>query len=316
MTTSGSVSFNLTARQVVDKAFGKIGVKVQEQPLQDAEFQDGKDALNLMIKSKAFLKAGLNLWTKDEGILFLDVGKTDYLLGPNGDEAAQFDDVITAQTTSDLIATDVIIPIDSSAGMAVNDKIGIRLDDNTRFWSTILTVDSSTQVTINDALPSVSASNSSVFTFTNLIQRPNRVLSCRRKTFTQDNEIPVITWSRQQYFDQVNKSSQGTVVNCYYSPQLVDGRMYVWQTASNVNDFLRFTFERQIEDILIGDDTLDFPPEWLEAIIYGLAFRLTDDYNVPLAKADRIGQKANEFLDDLLGWDEEMTSLNLQPDFD
>ena len=91
--------------------------------------------------------------------------------------------------------------------------------------------------------------------------------------------------------------------------------MYVWQTANSVNDLLRFTFERPMQDLLIGDDNLDIPTEWLEAVIYGLAFRLADDYNVPLAKADRIGQKANQFLDDLLGWDEEMESLNLQPDF-
>ena len=147
------------------------------------------------------------------------------------------------------------------------------------------------------------------------MNRPNRVLSCRRNTFGQNNEIPVLSWSRNEYFNQVNKLSRGTVVNCYYSPQLGNGRMYVWQTADSVNNLLRFTFERPMQDLLIGDDSLDIPNEWLEAVIYGLAFRLADDYSVPLAKADRIGQKANNFLDDLLGWDEEMESLNLQPDF-
>jgi len=142
------------------------------------------------------------------------------------------------------------------------------------------------------------------------------VLNCRRKTFGQDDEIPVRAWSRQQYFNQVNKTSKGTVVNCYYSPQLNSGRIYVWQTASSVNDLLLFTYERQLEDILNGDDNIDFPNEWLEAIIYNLAFRLSDDYDAPQAKANSVAQKAVQFLDDLLGWDEEMTSINLQPDFE
>ena len=313
MATSGSTSFTLSTLQVIERAFAKIDVKVAEQPLQSDEQQDGIDSLNLMIK--AWGAQGLHLWTKDEGILFLDVGKTDFNLGPTGDEACQFDDFIASTTTSDKVATDVVIDVIDTTDMVIGDKIGVELDDNTRHWTTILTVDSLIQVTLTDALPSDSKSGSTVFTFTNLIQRPQRILSYRRKKFGQDNEIPVLSWSRDEYFNQVNKLSRGTVVNCYYSPQLNDGRLYVWQTASNVNDLIRFTFERPMDIITIGDDNLDFPEEWLEAIIYGLAFRLADDYNVPLAKADRIGQKANQFLDDLLGWDEEMESLNLQPDF-
>ena len=313
MATSGSTSFTLNALQVIERAFAKIDVKVAEQPLQPDEKQDGQDSLNLMLK--AWGAQGLHLWTKDEGVLFLDVGKTNFDLGPTGDEACQFDDFIGTTTTSAKIATDTVIDIADSTGMVVGDKIGVELDDNTRFWTTISIINGSTQVTIADGLTSASKSGSTAFTFTSLINRPQRVLSCRRNTFGQDNEIPVLSWSRDQYFNQVNKLSRGTVVNCYYSPQLGDGRMYVWQTANSVNDLLRFTFERPMQDLLIGDDNLDIPTEWLEAVIYGLAFRLADDYNVPLAKADRIGQKANQFLDDLLGWDEEMESLNLQPDF-
>ena len=313
MTTSGSTDFTMTAIQVINKAFGKIGLKVAEQALEPEEFQDGLDALNLMIKSWG--AQGLHLWTKDEGIVFLDVGKTDYLLGATGDEACQLDDFIGTTTTTDQSTSDVIIPVIDTTGMVAGDKIGIQLDKNVRHWTTIATVDSSVQVTIDVGLASGSTTGNTVFTFTTLIQRPKRILSFRRKAFANDNEIPVITWSRDQYFNQVNKISQGTVVNCYYSPQLTTGRLYVWQTASSVNDFVRFTFERPLEDILIGDNTLDFPVEWLEAVIYNLAARLADDYDAPPFKVQSVTAKAVQFLDDLLGWDEEMTELNLQPDF-
>ena len=314
MATSGTTLFTLTAGDLINKAMGKIGVKVSEQALTASELQDGLDVFNMMIK--AWAAQGLHLWAKTEGVLFLDVGKTDFFLGPGGDEATGFDDFIGTASTAAKIATDTIMAVTSTAGMVAADIAGVELDDNTRHWTTIVSVDSSTQITITTGLPSASKSGSSVFTFTTLIERPNRVLSCRRKTFGQDDEIPVRPWSRQNYFNQVNKNSQGTVVNCYYSPQLDNGRMYVWQTASSVDDLLLFTFERQLEDILIGDNNVDFPAEWLEAIVYSLAARLVDDYDTPLAKADRIVQKAAQFLDDILGWDEEMTSLNLQPDFE
>lgn len=314
MTTSGLVVFNLTVIQIINKAFSKMGVKIAEQDITADELQDGIDSLNMMIK--AYAAQGLHLWSKDEGIQFLDVGKTDYNLGPNGDEACQFDDFIGTNSTAAKVVNDTVFQVTSTTGMAIGDKVGVELDDNTRHWTTILTVDSSIQITLTAGIPSASKSGSTVFTFTDLIERPNRILSFRRKTFGDDNEIPVIKWSRDEYFNQVNKISQGTIVNCYYSPQLNNGRLYVWQTASSVNDFIRFTFERQLEDVTLGTQTIDFPPEWLESIIYNLASRLGDDYSVPAVKQQSIDLKAAQFLDDLLGWDEEMTSLNLSPDFE
>lgn len=314
MATSGSVDFTMSARQVINSAFNKIGVSVAEQALTAQEFQDGIDALNLMLKS--WQAQGLHLWSKEEGVIFLDAGKTDYLLGPGGDEATTLDDFVGTATIADETATATVIDVSDTTGMADSDNVGIELDSGVRHWTTIVTVDSSTQITITDGLPSDSKSGSSVFTFTNLIQRPLRVLSTRRQTFNQSNEISVHMWSRNEYFNQVNKLSRGTVVNAYYSPQLTNGRFYVWQTASSVNQLVRITFERPIEDIDIGDDNLDFPVEWLEAIIYNLAARLADDYDAPALKVQTVNAKAIQFLDELLGFDEEMESLNLQPGFD
>ena len=226
MATSGVSTFTLTALEVVNKAFGKIGVKVAEQALEATEYQDGQDTLNLMIKS--WSAQGLHLWSKDEGLLFLTPGKTDYNLGATGDNACQFDDFIATNTTALNVATDTTIQITSTTGMAEFDFIGIQLADGTRFWTTILLIDSATQITLTDAFTGSADSGATVFTFTNLVSRPNRILSYRRSTYAQDNEIPVLSFSRDQYFNQVNKSQQGTIVNCYYSPQLNNGRVYVW----------------------------------------------------------------------------------------
>jgi hypothetical protein len=313
MTTSGTTTFSMTANQIVTKAFSKIGVKIAEQDLQSHEYQDGQDALNLMIKSWG--AQGLHLWSKDEAIVFLDVGKSDYLLSSSGDKACQFDDFAGTNTTSAHVLNDDVIPVTSTVGMAAGDNAGIQMNDKTRFWTTIRSVDSTTQISLDTVLPSAATLGNSVFTFTTLAERPNRILSYRRKTFGDDNEIPVISWSRNQYFNQINKTSQGSVINCYYSPQLTSGRLYVWQTASSVNDFVRYTYERPLKTITSGTETLDFPEEWQEAIIYNLAARLTDEYDTPPIKMQSINGKAIQFLDDLLGWDEEMESLTLQPDF-
>lgn len=312
MTTSGSVDFTMTANELVTAAFKKLGIIAAEQSIQAHMQQDGIEALNLMLKS--WQAQSLHLWTNEEGVIFQDAGGTDYLLGPSGDEATTLDDFVGTTTTSALVATTTAIPVTSSTGMAASDKVGIELDDGIRQWTTIDTVDSSTQITITTGLTGAAASENTVFTFTNLIDRPLRVSSARRKTFGEDNEIPTNEWSRQEYFDQPNKESQGTLVNWYYSPLLTNGRFYAWQTASSVNDLARITFERPIEDIDISTETLDIPVEWLDTVIYNLSARLTDDYKVPIQREEKIILKAGSLLDQSLGYDQENTSMNIQPE--
>ena len=313
MATSGSTDFNLTALEVVESAFSKVGVKAAEQDLEAPQIKDGMRSLNLMMKM--WQSQGLHLWAKQEGVLFLDAGKTDYLLGPTGDEATTLDDFIGTTTTGDEAALAVVIGVTDSTGMTAADSVGIKLDSGVRHWTTIVSVDSSVQITITTGIPTVAAEGASVFTYTTILERPLRVLSSRRKTYGEDNEIAVNSWSRDEYFNQVNKTSQGTVVNAYYSPQLGNGRYYVWQTASDANQLVRFTYERAFEDVEVNADNLDFPAEWLEPIIYNLAARLTDDYKTPPQRAQNILVKAVALLEDVTQWDEEMESINIQPDF-
>lgn len=314
MATSGSINFAVTASQIVNGAFGKVGVKPAEQALTSDELAEGLFSLNLMVKG--WQAQRLHLWTKTEGILFLDVGKQNYNLGSGGDEAANFDEFLNTTTTAAEVAAAVVIEVADSTGMRAADNVGILQDDATRHWDTIASVDSSTQITITNGLASASALGSSVFTFTNFIERPLRVLSVRRSDVSEESEIEVFQFSRQNYFNQPNKAATGTVVNYYYSPQLDLGRLYVWPTASSADDFLRFTYERTIEDFDVNSNNPDFPIEWAETLIWNLAARLSVDYNAPPAKQQLITATATTLLENLLGFDEEPSSLNVQPEFD
>lgn len=314
MATSGSIDFAVTGLDIVEQAFGKIGVKKQEQALESPERADGFFALNLMIKG--WQAQRLHLWAKTEGVLFLDVSKQNYDLGGSaGDEATNLDDFINTTTNTAEIALATVIGVTSSTGILAGDNVGILQDDGTRHWTTIVTVDSSTQITITTGLISAAASGKSVFTFTTFIERPLRVLSSRRSDVSEESEIEVVQFSRDEYFNQPNKTTTGVVVNYYYSPQLTLGRYYVWPTAQSADDFIRFTYERTIEDFDTNADNPDFPIEWAETLIWNLAARLAVDYNVPPAKQQLITATATTLLENLLGFDEEPSSLNIQPEF-
>jgi flagellar biosynthesis regulator FlaF len=434
---------SVTALQIIKKALRLINELDASQEPEATDTIDSLEALNFMIK--AWQSQGLHLWTKTEGILFLDVGGESYNIGPSGDEAGNLDDtvfptittaatvtenILTLSSTTGINAATNILPfdpatttqswtvnagsIDDSTGSLIltngtgvsadiertledltvgttyqitidftkgtdvglryqikdgttvlvsntltstqtdfleftalqtshtlalqnlstttgttsqvnsfelNDEttgsfIGIQLDDGTRQWSKVVNVNSSTEVFISDLLTDGAAVGNVVASFPELLPRPINILDLRRSTTTStDSEIEAIKWSRQQYFAQPDKESQGTINNWYYSPQLTDGRLYVWQTANNVNQVAKFTYIRPLEINETTSDAPDFPSEWFLTLAYNLAAEIGPEYRLPDIRLNMITLKADRLLQDSLGFDQEESSLNIMPDF-
>lgn len=195
------------------------------------------------------------------------------------------------------------------------DRIGIELDDGSRFWDHVVTVDSTTQVTINNGVPSTATSANSVYTYSTDIARPMRLLQARFGETLTASEIPVRQWSRDEYFDQPDKDSTGTVVNWYYTPELTRGELYVWQVANSINQVLRFTYIDPIEIPTALTDSLEFPSEWYMPLKWAVAAELGPSYGISQQRQIILEQKALTTLDNVLGFDVERESLSLQPDF-
>jgi len=431
-----------TFSDVVRGALLLIKVIDPNQPVPPEKMQDGLASLNDLLAD--WRKDDLHLWTKKEGILFLDVGKENYKLGPGGDEAGNLDDFVNTELSVAAITTDRTLTVDSTTGKAgaddilvtdpsestqdwtvvagtiglsgtslqvsnaaaaageveraisplifgrtyrvivdftlglspsvtysvkdgtttlgsvvlsatgtgkfeftatqtshtfeilngdtaatndtitdrieildetTGDFIGIKLDDGTRQWTKIVEVLSSTQVFNVAGLTGAAAIDNSVFCFPVLVPRPMKILQARRKTIGFNDEIEAVKWSRQQYFAQPDKASQGSVNNWYYSPQLGDGRIYIWQTANNVDQVLNFTYIRPLEVSESTADNPDVPAEWFKTLKFNLAADIGLEYKTPVDTLDRIQLKADKLLDDALGYDTEDTSLNIVPDW-
>jgi hypothetical protein len=313
MARSGSINFNISADEIIKKALAKIGERDADVPLTNEEMSDGMISLNVLVKS--WQNEGLHLWKRAEGVLFLDPGITTYLLGPNGAEATLEDDFVNTELTTAALATSTTLVVTSTTGMLDGDFIGIELDDSTRQWTSIVTVDSATGLTITDPLTGAAAIDNSIFTYTTIIERPLRIESARRTRLGDDTEVELDKWSRQEYTSQTNKVSRGTPTAFYYSPNLDNGEISIWQTAQSVQQVLKFTFQRNIEDFDVTANNPDFPIEWAKTLIWNLAADIGLEYEVSLQKMQMIEAKAAGYLEQSLGFDEEVTSLDVQPDF-
>jgi hypothetical protein len=227
--------------------------------------------------------------------------------------ARQLSTTLTLQNGSAVLGEDSIISsvnyIDKSAG----DKIGVLLDDGTRQWTNVVTVDSAALVTVNDALTAAAALSNTVYTFTDLIPRPMRLLQAQfgeRYTFT---EIPTTQWNRSDYFDQPNKDSSGTLVNWYYSHKITDVDLYVWQVASNANQVLRFTYIRPINITMALIASPDVPAEWFTPLKWLLASELGPQYGVTTERQMVLDNKSQGTLALATDHDVERGDMAVQP---
>lgn len=149
--------------------------------------------------------------------------------------------------------------------------------------------------------------------------KPMRVLSVRRRLNGIDT--PMQEFSRQEYFDQPNKTQSPSVpTSFYYDPQQATGTLYLWPAPSSatVSQYtINMTFLRRMANMDNNTNDLDMPQEWLEAIVWNLAVRLMAQYpvNDPNQASLIIGM-AKQLYGDLKSWDIEPASLFMQPDYE
>lgn len=150
--------------------------------------------------------------------------------------------------------------------------------------------------------------------------KPMRVISARRKTTLGGNEVPMQPWSRQEYLDQPNKtSSPSTPLNFYYDPQRTVGTLYLWpapSTAVAPTITIEIDYLRRMTDQVTSNNEADVPQEWLNALIWNLALELMPQYPINDGNlAGMVIKRAQDLFADLKGFDNEPTSLYLQPDY-
>lgn len=303
MTTSGSTNFNQTRSEIIADALVLVGaIEAGETPsAEDSAYAVRQ--LNRMVKS--WLAEGCHLWVQADAVLHLVEGQAQYSLGPAGKATLASDAVKTELSTAASSGASTIT-VDSITGIADGDNIGIELDDGTLQWTTVNGTPTGSTITLTATLTGAAATDNHVYAYTTALERPLRVIDARRN---DETDVPVFMFSRNEYFATPNKTITGTITQVYYDPQLTNGQLYVWPTPSTVKDRLFMTVYLPLDDFDETSNTPDFPQEWLDAIVWGLAYRLSVSYGVPMATRESIRRDAVELKAKVLMFDQEPESV-------
>ena len=316
---STSNDFQQTRNEIILDAFQLLGVYGVGRTVEPEDMKFASSMFNKMIK--AWQAKGLHLWSKEEGYLFIEDNVTSYTLGDASSAAKstlRSDAVITELSTAATASATTLV-VDTTTGMIATDNIGIVLDDDSIDWTTIVSVDSSTALTITAGLTSASAVKNNIYTYTTRAVKPLRIHSMRRiqgvtTTTVSSSTVPMIKLSHQDYFDLPNKDTPGTSSHFYYNPRKTDGTVHLWPRPNDPEIYFEFTFGRPLEDVDTSTDNIDLPTEWLETATYQLCLRMAPAFGKDAKVQPLIAPMAVSMLEDLLNWDSEVVSLYLIPD--
>jgi hypothetical protein len=311
MSTSGLYSFALNRDQMLSRAMQMVNIININQTAKGADYLYAIDIFNAMIKM--WQADGVQLWNRKQAVVFTQYNVNQYLISATSSTATN--SYVSTTTTAAAAQSATILYLTSTAGMSINDKVGIEMDDNTRQWTTISNVNSSTEITIAVGLETTAASGNTVVSYTNQINdRPLRILDARTIDLENNNtSIPMEQISYDQYFSIPVKTSLGRPINQYYDKLLGAGNLYVYPTPNDVAQLIQITYHEELQDVDNSTDSLDFPVEWTLPIIYGLAVHFCIAYG-KFDELKIIKPLADEYYQIVRDFDNDEAPLFILPD--
>lgn len=139
----------------------------------------------------------------------------------------------------------------------------------------------------------------------------------RNNQLTPHIDTPLNPISRQEYNILGSKSSTGFVNSFYYEPSTTYGTVYFYLTPDAnmaANYSIMLVGQRPLGDVTLSTDIPEFPNEWMQALVWGLADELAIEYDVPANHRTEIALKANKYRTELEDWDVETFSSFFTPD--
>ncbi len=269
MSTSGVTTYTRTAAQLIKSALFELKATSLTATVDSNLEAECLVRLNAMIKQDTI--EGVKLWRMRFAKLFLVGSQASYSLP--GANACDLDELSETTLDADEAAAQTVLSVTSTSGFANSDNIGILLDDNSIHWTTISSFVTDDTVTIASGLPSEASSGAKVYVYTNGISRPLKITAAQREL--SGNEIPMEELEREDYEYLPNKSSSGDPVNFYYDPQTGTGKLYLWPVPSDSTKEINFSYIDELQVITDTGQDYDYPEEWLEYLIFNLAFRIS-----------------------------------------
>jgi hypothetical protein len=310
MATSGVSSFNATRDQIILASLRKLqAISATETSVNPTLITNCAFQLNALVKS--LNATGLHIWTEEEATVFLQPSQISYRLGGTTTDNAT--GAYTATTLASSAASGATsISVTSAIGFGSGFFVGVVLNNGTIGWSTQSGAASGSTITLNTGLTGSAAGGTPVYVYQTQIVRPLRVVGVRRYNFASaiDTQMQPML-SRLDYRNLPNKTATGVPTQSFYDPRggaNSQGILNIWPAPADVTNAVKMTWWRPIQDFTTPGNNPDLPDEWIDALVWNLAYKLWPEFPISQALMEAIKEQAMISLENVSGWDREIES--------
>ena len=288
MALSASFDFTVTRDDIIQASMRKLGVLAEGQTPSTNQYTYASQALNVMLK--AWQSDGMPLWYLKTGYLYPVSDTNTVSMAASGGGHFSEELILTKLTAAAAAsATSLTVSITAADDVigttADSDNIGIELDDGTIQWTTISSGGGTTSLTIASGLTSAAASGNRVYAYTSKANKPQAVVDVWRVEAATGNRVrldpsPKSVIQGQQQLTESMPITWNYIETVTAVPGTSTGTFHFWPRFSNGDHYLEVRFQHPFDDMDATANNLAFPSTWFEAVIYGLALRLADEYQV------------------------------------
>ena len=151
------------------------------------------------------------------------------------------------------------------------------------------------------------------------VDKPLRLIQAwlRNNTITPVIDIPLNILSKQEYNMLGSKFSTGIANSIYLNPGITNTTIKLFLTPDILTANMYTVYivtQRPIFDIMNPTDVPDFPNEWMQALVWGLADQMAIEFEPPVNVRQEIMVRAEKYKDQMTSWDVENEPKFFQPD--
>lgn len=146
--------------------------------------------------------------------------------------------------------------------------------------------------------------------------KPVRIIQAFIRNTSSNVDTPLRIETLYDYNRLSNKSATGRPIQLSYLPQRTFGDIFIYPTpdasiASSNQIYIRF--QSPFEDFDSAANEPDFPQEWFQALIYGLAYSIAPEYGVPIEERNALRNDMIMFKTEALSSNSEEGSMFIKP---
>lgn len=315
MATSGTYSFGVTRDQIIAQAMKNIGKLDPYDTMDAVDVQDCAFQLNMIVKQRmgrADQSAGLKVWTRKTGYLFLSGTTSQYAVGPtaNGWTNAP---VITS-VTAGCANGGTSVTLASATGIQTGSFIGLQTNGGTIFWTTISLL-AGLVATLTAPTTDIINTGAVAYSYVTAAQQPLNIETCNLRD-SNNSDVPVKILRTIQdyasYSQRANPLNSGDPSAIFY--QFLLGTSSLGTdvgSSADMTKYLVMDYMESIQDLNNPTDAPEYPQEYFLALTWLLAEQIAPMFFkvwTPSMKALKDEAVAIAF-----GKDREVTTMFFQP---